>query len=121
MSGRVQCPYALGDVRVDGQVRQAGEHVVHGRRRVRSPGSVPGQKGAQDVPGDLGERSPAAREGQGDTVAQHTGEPHRQQVAGQTDVLQTRGERGHVGERLVDVEDEDARAAVTGHGDQRSR
>ncbi|AGP60165.1 hypothetical protein M271_43985 [Streptomyces rapamycinicus NRRL 5491] len=121
MSGRAQRPYALGDIRVDGQLRQAGEHVVHGHRRVRSSGPVPGQKCAQDVPGDLGERRPATREGQRDAVAQDTGEPHRQQLAGQTDVRQARGERGHVGECLVDVEDEDARTAVSGHGDHRSR
>ncbi len=115
VSGRVQGAYTSGHVRVQGQFGQPGEDVRRGLFRVAGA-LFGGRQRPQSFPGDGREGGVAAGQGEGHAVAQHAGEPGGEKMPGHTDALQAGGERSHVGECLVHVEQHDVGAADSGQG-----
>ncbi len=76
---------------------------------LRFSGAV--QDHVQRLGGDPGEGFAGAGRRQCEAVAQQPGEPGACEVAGGADVLEPAGDRRHVRQRLVDVDDQHLRAA----------
>jgi hypothetical protein len=99
---------ALGPVGVQRQIGEAPQHVLDGLVEVPAEVQVI-EPHAQHLATEPGERLRHTGHGQGEPVTQQLGEPNLRQMCRGADVLEPGRERGHVGQCLVDVEDQQRR------------
>lgn len=109
-AGTAQRTDAVGDIGVDIQLAEALHDMVGGCGDRAVEGDVV-QDDVQGVDAERREGRTGAGGGEREAVPQEGGEAELGQVLGRTDVGEAPGHRAHVGQGLVDIEDDDGRGA----------
>ena len=115
----LQLPQAVDDVGMQVQRHEGAEHVID--RRVRVDALDASSQAAQHVGTDLLERGLPPGDGDGEAVAEQAREPRGRQMRWQPHLGEPITHGRQVGERLVDVEQEDTRTAHAHHATSRDR